>query len=73
MEKLDNSAAEMYPHHRQHVSHKGTGPEMNSYLLQYLNSSEVPAMHRYLSNDSNCRGEKSSAPLLFFQRQVRNK
>jgi len=40
MEKLDNSAAEMYPHHREHVSHKGTGPATTSYLLQYPDSSE---------------------------------
>jgi len=38
MEKLDNSAAEMYPHHRQHVSHRGTGPATTSYLLQYPDS-----------------------------------
>lgn len=40
MEKLDNSAAEMYPHHRQQVSQKGTGPATNSYVLQYPDTSE---------------------------------
>lgn len=40
MEKLDNSAAEMYPHHRQQVSHKGAGPATNSYVLQYPDTSE---------------------------------
>jgi len=66
MEKLDNSAAEMYPHHGQHVRHKGTGPATTSYLLQYPDSSE----------DQECTdnsamilmvGERnSSAPLLCF-------
>jgi hypothetical protein len=40
MEKLHSSAAEMYPHHRQLVRHKGTGPATTSYLLQYPDLSE---------------------------------
>jgi hypothetical protein len=43
MAKLDNSA-EMYPHHRQHVSPKRTRPATNIHSLQRPDSSEVPAV-----------------------------